>query len=29
MAAGTSASSRCHFPAAWGAACEGFAAAFQ
>lgn len=29
MAAGTSTSPRCNFPAAWGAACEGFAAAFQ
>jgi aspartate/methionine/tyrosine aminotransferase len=29
MAAGTSTSPRCHFPAAWGAACEGFAAALR
>ena len=29
MAAGTTTSPRCNFPAAWGAVCEGFAAAFQ
>ena len=29
MAAGTTTSPRCNFPAAWGAACEGFAARFQ
>ena len=28
MAAGTSTSPRCNFPAAWNVACEGFAAAF-